>query len=146
MFRTISIFAAVALLAILPAIARAADDPDEDDQPNLIVTADFNHDGIMDIAEAVANPHDPSAPYHLEIQLGQKDGSFRSAQSNTEVGRKPQSLVVGDFNHDGIPDLIVANRDGSLLEFLGDGSGQFTSAGEIAHLSSISSIDRKSVV
>src|SRR3984957_5928799 len=54
--------------------------------------------------------------------------SFPNApESPFSVGSQPQSVVVGDFNGDGIADLAVANSNsntGSI--FLGTGTGSFT--------------------
>ncbi|MDE5093102.1 MAG: FG-GAP-like repeat-containing protein, partial [Trichodesmium sp. St11_bin5] len=45
------------------------------------------------------------------------------------VGDEPRSLVVGDFNRDGIPDLAVANRaDDDVSVLSGNGDGSFGSA------------------
>lgn len=45
------------------------------------------------------------------------------------VGRGPTFIAVADVNHDGKPDLIVANGDDSSLSvLLGDGKRNFTSA------------------
>ncbi|MCH2050182.1 MAG: VCBS repeat-containing protein, partial [Trichodesmium sp. ALOHA_ZT_67] len=45
------------------------------------------------------------------------------------VGDEPRSLVVGDFNRDGIPDLAVANRaDDDVSVLSGKGDGSFGSA------------------
>lgn len=40
-------------------------------------------------------------------------------------------MVAGDFNNDGILDLIVGDEDGTLTLSLGDGTGSFYSAHEI---------------
>jgi hypothetical protein len=46
------------------------------------------------------------------------------------VGNAPTSLTVGDFDHDGIPDLAVANTgDNTVSIILGNGSGNFTLSG-----------------
>jgi hypothetical protein len=49
-------------------------------------------------------------------------------------------MVTGDFNGDGIPDLLLGDADGALLELLGDGTGRLVPAGDIAHLGSVQSI------
>jgi hypothetical protein len=131
-----------ALLPVNPA-AGAVSVPsgdDSDDAPALIVTADFNRDGIADIAEVTVPDGDPSGSRYLTLLLGQKDGTFKQADSRPALGRDPQSIVVGDLNGDGIPDVTVGDADGSLLELLGDGAGNLVLTREIAHLSSIASI------
>jgi hypothetical protein len=46
-----------------------------------------------------------------------------------DAGSGPTSAVVGDFNGDGIPDLVVANRDSDYVSvLLGNGDGTFQSA------------------
>jgi hypothetical protein len=53
-------------------------------------------------------------------------GSF-AGRVNYAVGDHPLALAVGDFNHDGKPDLAVANRSSSDVSILlnnGDGSFQ----------------------
>jgi len=45
------------------------------------------------------------------------------------VGKAPGFLAVADLNHDGKPDIIVANtEDGTIGVFLGDGQGNFRPA------------------
>src|SRR5438034_9520978 len=66
----------------------------------LVAVADFNGDGIQDLA--VANG----------VLLGKGDGSFQGAV-NYPAGNGPVSVVVGDFNGDGIHDLAVAIIDTS---------------------------------
>jgi hypothetical protein len=76
----------------------------------------------------------------LTISLGQADGSFKQVASQPALGHHPTDIVAGDFNNDGIPDLLVGDDDGALMLFLGDGTGRMSSAGEVAHLSSVVSI------
>jgi hypothetical protein len=130
----------------LPAIATAAGTPgslSEDDRegaPALIVMADLNLDGIVDMVE-VTSPHgDRSGPRSLTVLLGRGDGTFRQAISRPTLGRDPRSVVVGDFNSDGFPDVIIGDGDGSMIELLGDGTGNLAPAGDIAHLGSVVSI------
>jgi hypothetical protein len=78
--------------------------------PQGVVTADFNEDGIRDLAVANAVSNDVS------ILLGQGsggngDGTFGSAFGNT-VGSSPVRVTAGDFDEDGILDLAVVNNSG----------------------------------
>jgi hypothetical protein len=105
-----------------------------------MVVADLNGDGIADIAKAASPVGDPSGPGILTVWLGKKDGTFQQTFSKPILGHDPRSIVAVDPNRDGIPDLIVGNDDGSLMLFLGDGTGNLFAAGNIAHLDSVVSI------
>lgn len=131
----------VVVFAFLPASAWArsaasGDDPDEGS--NLTVMADFNGDGIADLAEAIAP--DGSGTGVLKVSLGQADGTFQQMESDAVLGHAPRAMVTADFNQDGIPDVIVGDDDGSLRLFLGDGKGNLVPAGTVAHLDSVVSI------
>lgn len=118
--------------------ASAADAPGA--APAVVATGDFNRDGIADLAEANLPSGHPSGPRVLTVLLGQADGTFQEAPAHPVMGHDPRSIVVGDFNGDGNPDLIVGDGDGSLMELTGDGKGNLVSAGEIARLGSVVSI------
>jgi hypothetical protein len=107
--------------------------------PPLIAIADFNRDGIPDTAEAVLSDED-SAHGLLTLTLANPDGTLSQAFSKPVLGREPRSMVATDVNRDGNPDLIVGDDDGSLMLFLGDGTGNLFPAGSIAHLDSVVSI------
>jgi len=132
---TIAFALAVATLAT----AHASADTPEDASP-LVVMADFNRDGITDMAEAVSPVGDPSGASTLTVMLGQRDGTFLPAPSNPAIGHGPRSIAVGDFNHDGNPDLIVGDSDGSLLVLLGDGKGNLIPTPSGIRVTSVASI------
>ena len=71
-----------------------------------IAAGDFNGDGNVDLV--VANQRGNT----LSILLGLGNGSFTNPV-NFSVGdvrrRQPVSVAVGDFNHDGFLDVLVAN-------------------------------------
>lgn len=93
--------------------------------PSGIAIADFNRDGIPDIA--ITNNLSNS----VTVELGNGDGTFTAAASLT-TGVHPMAIAVADFNGDGIPDLAVANFNdgsgstGSVTVFLGVGNSTFT--------------------
>ena len=93
--------------------------------PTAIAVADFNQDGIPDLA--VYNFDYGGSNTSISIFLGKGDGTFTTAASPaTPTGAyAPDRFVVGDFNQDGIPDLAVINYQGQITIFLGKGDGTF---------------------
>ena len=90
-------------------------------QPRQLTEADFNNDGMLDLA--VSNYSDNT----VSILLGNGDGTFQP-QTTFSTLAAPFGIAVGDLNDDGIPDLVVGNdsNGGGLNICLGDGSGGFT--------------------
>jgi YD repeat-containing protein len=90
--------------------------------PSVVVTADFNGDGKPDLAVIQYHSED------LLIELGNGDGTFTAGSgSPVSLGCSSQSMVTGDFNGDGKPDLAIACGD-SVTVLLGNGDGTFTQA------------------
>jgi hypothetical protein len=89
--------------------------------PQIVVTGDFNGDGIPDLALGDANYGADT----VSILLGNGDGTFTLKQTVT-VGNGVYYMVAGDFNNDGIVDLIAANDfDNTYTVLLGKGDGTF---------------------
>jgi hypothetical protein len=87
-----------------------------------IAVADFNRDGILDLA--VPNAGNDT----MGIFLGNGDGTFAQTSSSPSTGDEPIGAAVGDFNGDGIPDLAVTDYGASSITILlGNGDGTFTS-------------------
>jgi hypothetical protein len=91
-------------------------------QPRFVVTGDFNLDGNLDLATANVNSD------NVTILLGNGTGGFTQPMgSPVSVGDTPFSIVVGDFNLDGKPDLAITNFDSDdVTILLGNGAGGFS--------------------
>jgi hypothetical protein len=90
--------------------------------PYAVASADFNGDGIPDLALA-----DSTGASQISILLGNGDGTFKPPSFfSTGTDTDPVAIMVGDFNQDGIPDLAVANYSTSTVSiFIGVGNGTF---------------------
>src|SRR5690349_11477268 len=78
--------------------------------PNVTISADMNQDGIADIVTANGcSGCDPSVGLNsfnsVSVLLGNGDGRFRSKMS-FPVGVQPLDVAVGDFNRDGVLDVV----------------------------------------
>ena len=94
--------------------------------PRGVVCADFNGDGLMDLA--VVSNGNPTANEDggISILFGNGDGTLQSPRS-INAGRNPFALATSDFNRDGRPDLATIDSSGVEV-LLGHGDGTFASA------------------
>ncbi|HEX5447113.1 MAG TPA: FG-GAP-like repeat-containing protein [Pirellulales bacterium] len=102
------------------------------DAPQAVVTADFNDDGQLDLATAIAGSNSVS------VLLGNEDGTFQAALSST-TDATPLSLAVGDFNADGKLDIATANSS-NVSVLLGNGNGTFQSPTSVGIVGTPSSV------
>jgi len=97
--------------------------------PAREVTADFNGDGIPDLAVISSDNSFGGGPFTVAVFLGNGDGTFRTGPTiqPSDMWIYP-SMISGDFNGDGKPDLAILSYDGSTTSYLtillnnGDGS------------------------
>ena len=91
-----------------------------------VLTADFNGDGISDLALVVAASNEGVYQSSLTVLLGQGHGVFPTSTAYPVLG-SPSVAALGDFNGDGIPDLAVGSQEtGALGILLGTGNGGFS--------------------
>jgi len=94
--------------------------------PVTVVVADLNGDHKLDLVVGNENSN------NVSVLLGNGDGTFQAAANySTPATGSPTSVVVMDFNGDGIPDIAAAISGvnaTSVALLLGNGGGTFRGA------------------
>lgn len=103
---------------------------------------DFNGDGITDLA-VLNNTGSSFADSSVTVLIGRGNGTFRQMTQAPAVGIEPLAVATGDFNGDGILDLVVTNQNegfpnpGTVNVLLGNGNGTFRPGPAVPNVGSI---------
>ncbi len=79
--------------------------------PNGVVAADFDDDGLLDLAVTAQGDN------VVYLLTGRDDGTFKDAVP-FPTGASPTAIVAPDWNGDGLPDLVVANSSDDSVTIL----------------------------
>ena len=80
--------------------------------------SDLDGDGKLDIATTNVFAS-PEGQYSVSVLRGDGHAGFTAAAgSPIPVGTQPFALALGDLNHDGKPDLAVANTGSNSVSVL----------------------------
>ena len=90
--------------------------------PALVAVGDFNRDGKADLVTVNGN-----SANNVSVLLGNGNGTFQTPVNYPVAVSYPRTVVVGDFDGDGKPDLAVSGNNG-IYVLLGNGDGTFQAA------------------
>jgi hypothetical protein len=95
-------------------------------RPFSVIQGSLDGSGAVDDVITVNRAATMGMPGSVSVLRGNGGGTFQALQNFT-VGMAPNSVAVGDFNSDGIPDLVTANDTpgGTVSVLLGNGDGSF---------------------
>lgn len=100
------------------------------DAPRSLSAADFNGDGIEDMA--VANMEDHSISILLGYGIGDHSLGIFEESSVYSTGLTPVDVKSVDLDNDGRIDIVTANTNGASVSiFWGEGDGTFSVSQEI---------------
>ncbi len=99
-----------------------------------LTVGDLTGNGIQDIVTANGG----FANNSISVLMGNGDGTFGTAQTYT-AGQSPDAVALGDFNRDGILDIVAADQNaspgattGNVALLLGNGDGSFLAAPDLS--------------
>lgn len=96
--------------------------------PRVVLAADHDGDSNLDLLVAMAAA---SGVGELAILSGDGAGGF-GAPVITNIGPNPSGLTTGDFDEDGVDDIVASSLTGNTVSLVQTvGGGSFVEAGEI---------------
>lgn len=93
-------------------------------QPQGMTAADFNGDGLLDVAVADRESSDTGGS--VSVLLGDAASVFKRPGTSSRISGL-KAVASGDFNRDGKVDLTTLTLGGSVSILLGNGDGTFKS-------------------
>ncbi len=97
-------------------VFRAGFSESSDGQSTAVVIADVDGDGAVDVV--VTKPEASVGGGAAAVLNGFNEGEVYLDFNSIQVGNAPSSLVLGDFDEDEVPDLVVANQGQNNVVFL----------------------------
>jgi Pro-kumamolisin, activation domain/Bacterial Ig-like domain (group 3)/FG-GAP-like repeat len=92
--------------------------------PGNTVTADFNDDGLPDLAIADAREN------AIHVLLANRDGTF--SQADYALPAQAIAIAIANLNRDGTDDLVVGTANNQIDVLLGQSDGSFRSSEPVA--------------
>jgi prepilin-type processing-associated H-X9-DG protein len=92
---------------------------DTDGEPSAVVVADFNLDGVSELA---VSDYQIGGGKTVSLYQGNGDGTFR-ARTPFQTALGPLGLAVADLNRDGRPDIVTADFHDSVSVLLATEKG-----------------------
>jgi hypothetical protein len=121
--------------------ALAAEDLDGDAAPDLVVGYANGGTGIVTVQRGNPEGFAPKDDSVFErMHQGYNPPSLLPTVDTYQVSSPVDFLQLGDFNHDGRKDVLIASRDGNLRLLAGDGQGGLGAEQEIALPGSVTSL------
>jgi Bacterial Ig-like domain (group 3)/FG-GAP-like repeat len=104
-----------------------------------IAVGDFNGDGKLDLVTANIGSvlGSQSTPGFVQVFLGNGDGTFAAPLTVSANGYPTEAVAAGDFNHDGLSDIVLddaylsSNQPWGTTTFLAQQAGTITASATV---------------